>query len=168
MSTSIDWLAVIKRRGPDVPDSIRSKISKADQAFCRRDNAASAPEELLNLDSEMTLNLYEHLRVSIGAHAALLQRQFVFAVQSNQAPEHCFGLFENLSRAGFASTVEKARIIVILLQYLKDKLTPHELKPIVEAMADELESCRTGCEENLSALNTFMKADPDDSSRTRP
>jgi hypothetical protein len=159
MSTNVDWLSVIQ--GPEVPASIRRIISKADEAFSQGESTPSVPEELRSLEAEVSLNLYDYLRVSSGSHASLLQRRLVFALQNDKPVDQCFRVFENLSRVGFASPVEKATIVILVLRYLNAKLTPFELKPLVEAMVDELETCRVGCEENLSILNTFLKAPPD-------
>ena len=167
MGTSIDWLSAIKRDGPDVPASLRSIISRSDHAFCRKENLDSVATELQNLDSEVSLNLYEYVRLSLGAHNAVLQRELVWALQKNQPIARCFRLFEKLSSAGFASPVEKSRIVVVLLQYLEDKLTSIELRPLVEAMVAELESCRIGCDENLSVLSTFLKTHPDDPTQAK-
>jgi hypothetical protein len=157
MNTNVDWLSAI--RGPDVPPSIRRTIHRADKAFLQKEGADVVAEELVALDEEISSDLYEYLRCSLGVHAGLLERQFVAAVQNDQTIEHCFTLFKKLSRVGFASPVHKSRIVIILLRYLEDRLTPLELRPLVEAMADELERLRVGCEENLSILRTFLKPD---------
>jgi len=162
MSTNLDWLSVIKRQGPNTPAWYREFISKSDQVFSRKGTTTSIAEEFEALNSELSLTLYDFLFLSLRAHAAVLSRELVSALHSDQTLEHCFTLFENLSRAGFTSPVEKSRIVVILLQYLEGKLTPFELKPLVEAIANELETCRIGCEENLSVLQTFVKAHSDD------
>ncbi len=159
MNTDIDWLSVIKRQGSDMPASLSRIISKSDQAFCREDDFDSIAEELLALDCEVSLNVYEYLRIALEVHLGVMKRRLHLALQTDQTIEHCFKLFANLSRHGFESPAAKARMVVILLQYLQGKLTPDELRPLVEAMVDELEGFRVGCEENLSILRTFLKPD---------
>jgi hypothetical protein len=165
-SSNVDWLSGIQQRQPVVPESICRIISESDKAFCRRDDTVSAAEDLRKLEVDVVGNLHESLRVSSRAHAAVLQRRLIFALDNDEPVNLCFGLFEALSRVGFESPVEKSRIVILLLQYLEIKLAPVQLKPLAKAMVEELETCRIGCEENLSILDKFLKAQPDDPTQT--
>lgn len=156
MSTKVDWLSAIKRIGPDAPPVLRRIVSKADEVFSQGDTASSR-EELLTLDSQLSAYLYECYRVVLGAHTGLLQRQLLMSLQTGQPIEQCFALFEALSRAGWRCPVEKSRVVIVLLDHLENILPFSELKPLVEAMLDELEKCRLGCEENLGILRSFLE-----------
>lgn len=158
----LDWLSVINRKGPDVPDWVRSIMSRTDEAYCRKTGIDSVVADIENLDCEVSFRLYEQLQVALATHSGVLQREFIFALRNELPIDSCFRIFERISGAGFRSIVEKSQIVIVLLQYLENRLSPNELKPLVDAMRKELECCRIGCEENIEVLNTFLNAYPDD------
>lgn len=159
-SMAFDWLSVIQHEGSDVPAWVRGVIARTDEAYFRKGGVDSVITDIENIDFEVSLHLYEQIKIALATHSAVLQRSFLFALHNNFPIESCFRIFERISGAGFRSPVEKAQIVVILLQYLERRLPAHELKPLVDAMKEELECCRIGCEENLGALNTFLNAVP--------
>jgi hypothetical protein len=163
-NTNVDWLSVVERREPAVPESILRIISEADKAFCRRDGTAA--EDLRKLEVDTVVNLHESLRSSSRAHAAVLQRRLVFALETDEPIHLCLEHFKALSDVGFDSPIEKSRIVILVLQYLESKGAPVQLRALAKAMAEELQTCRIGCEENLIALSRYLNAQSDDPTQT--
>lgn len=159
MSIGGEWLNACTRLGPDVPSSLQEFIPRSDEILCKKNCREMIPEELETVNAAMSRELFRYLRVTLESRRALLQRQLnlVAALESNRPMGYCLELFRALGEVGFASPVEKARIIVVVLQYLEDKVPSNELQAIVSAMSVELDVCRTGSTENLEVLATFGK-----------
>ena len=154
---TIDWLSAIQGGEPETPAEMRAMVAKADAVFGQAMRGGASAGQLDELNAGACTGLYRYLREAVGVRHDVLQRQFALALRNDEPPERCLALFQELSALGFDSPVHKARIVVGLLQYLERLLTPEELQPLAEAMIAELARCRTGCEENLAALDTFRK-----------
>jgi hypothetical protein len=159
MSEELDWLSLFNYGGVAVPQSMRQYVSRSDEIFIRQDVDA-AFDQFADLTSDLSWDLLKYIRFSQMARSAITRRELMYALQTDQPVEYCYQLLQKLMLLGFDSPVDKARIIIVVLNHLESKLSALELRPLIEAVKAELNTCRIGCEENLRVLETFVESLP--------
>jgi hypothetical protein len=164
MSKQLDWAALLNHGGSVMPQVLREYVDRSDQIFLAQDKSISSAQfESLALD--ISWESFAHMRFSLQAISAAMQRELCFALQNSAPIEDCFRIFKKLMTLGLSSPVEKARLTIVLLNHLEGRISPLELRQLVEAVQEELRTCRNGCNENLDVLETFKKGpskEPDD------